>query len=124
LADIPKLFTSGTVLIEDGSTLQMGIGNIPYAVLARLHDKNDLGIHTEMFSDRVVDLVESGVIANRLKKVHPNRITTSFVSGSQRLFDFVNDNAMVEFHLFLFRPLPLKEQLQGLSRSLNPVLAW
>ncbi len=85
-------------LIEDGSTLQTGIGNIPDAVLSRLGNKHDIGIHTEMFSDRVVDLVESGVVTNRLKKVHPNRITTSFVNGTQRLFDFVNDNLMVEFH--------------------------
>jgi acyl-CoA hydrolase len=85
-------------LIEDGSTLQMGIGNIPDAVLTRLHGKQDLGIHTEMFSDRVIDLVEEGVITNRLKKVHPNRITTSFVNGTQRLFEFVHDNPMVEFH--------------------------
>jgi 4-hydroxybutyrate CoA-transferase len=85
-------------LIEDGATLQMGIGNIPDAVLSRLHNKRDLGVHTEMFSDRVVDLVEAGVITNRLKKIHPNRITTSFVSGSKRLFDFVHDNPMVEFH--------------------------
>jgi 4-hydroxybutyrate CoA-transferase len=87
-----------TSLIEDGSTLQMGIGDIPDAVLSRLHHKHDLGIHTEMFSDRVVDLVAAGVVTNRLKKVHPNRITTSFVSGSQRLFDFVHDNPLVEFH--------------------------
>jgi 4-hydroxybutyrate CoA-transferase len=85
-------------LIEDGSTLQMGIGNIPDAVLTRLHGKCDLGIHTEMFSDCVVDLVEAGVVTNRLKKVHPNRITASFVSGTQRLFDFVHDNLRVEFH--------------------------
>jgi len=85
-------------LIEDGATLQMGIGNIPDAVLTRLHSKRDLGVHTEMFSDRIVDLVEAGVITNRLKKVHPNRITTSFVSGSKRLFDFVHENPMVEFH--------------------------
>lgn len=85
-------------LVEDGATLQMGIGNIPDAVLTRLHDKRDLGVHTEMFSDRIVDLVEAGVITNRLKKVHPNRITTSFVSGSKRLFDFVHENPMVEFH--------------------------
>jgi acyl-CoA hydrolase len=84
--------------IEDGSTLQMGIGNIPDAVLTRLHEKRDLGIHTEMFSDRVIDLVEEGVVTNRLKKIHPNRITTSFVSGTQRLFEFVNDNPSVEFH--------------------------
>jgi acyl-CoA hydrolase len=85
-------------LIEDGSTLQMGIGNIPDAVLSRLHGKRDLGIHTEMFSDRVTDLVLEGVVTNRLKKIHPNRITTSFVSGTQSLFNFVHDNPTVEFH--------------------------
>jgi len=85
-------------LVEDGSTLQTGIGAIPDAVLSRLSDKQDLGVHTEMFSDRVVDLVEMGVVTNRLKRVHPNRITTSFVSGSKRLFDFVHDNPTVEFH--------------------------
>ena len=85
-------------LVEDGSTLQTGIGTIPDAVLSRLFDKHELGVHTEMFSDRVVDLVEKGVITNRLKKVHPNRITTSFVNGSKRLFDFVHDNPTVEFH--------------------------
>jgi 4-hydroxybutyrate CoA-transferase len=85
-------------LVEDGSTLQTGIGAIPDAVLSRLFDKHELGVHTEMFSDRVVDLVERGVITNRFKKVHPNRITTGFVSGSKRLFDFVHDNHTVEFH--------------------------
>jgi acyl-CoA hydrolase len=85
-------------LVEDGSTLQMGIGAIPDAALARLKEKNDLGIHTEMFSDRVVDLVEAGAVTNRLKSVHPGRIVTSFVAGSKRLFDFVHDNPLVEFH--------------------------
>jgi len=85
-------------LIEDGATLQMGVGSIPNAVAKRLHHKHDLGIHTEMFSDPVVDLVESGAVTNRLKKVHPGRLVTSFVSGSRRLFDFVHDNPKVEFH--------------------------
>lgn len=85
-------------LVPDGATLQMGIGAIPDAVLALLFDKSELGIHTEMFSDRVVDLVEAGVITNRKKKVHPGRITTSFIMGSQRLYDFVNDNPFVEFY--------------------------
>jgi acyl-CoA hydrolase len=85
-------------LVEDGSTLQLGIGGIPDAVLARLGDKHDLGIHTEMFSDRLVDLFATGAITNRLKSVHPGRIVTSFVTGSKRLFDFVNDNPLVEFH--------------------------
>ena len=85
-------------LIENGSTLQMGIGSIPDAALARLKDKHDLGVHTEMFSDRVVDLVEAGVINNRCKNVNPGRIVTSFVTGTRRLFDFVHDNPLVEFH--------------------------
>ncbi len=85
-------------LVEDGSTLQMGIGGIPDAVLARLHDKHDLGIHTEMFSDRVVDLVESGAVTNRLKPVGTGRIITSFINGTRRLFDFVHDNPLVAFY--------------------------
>jgi acyl-CoA hydrolase len=85
-------------LVPDGATLQMGIGAIPDAVLRRLGDKHDLGIHTEMFSDGVVDLVEAGVITNRRKQVHPGRIVTSFVIGTDRLYDFVNDNPFVEFH--------------------------
>lgn len=85
-------------LVEDRSTLQMGIGAIPDAVLSRLGDKHDLGVHTEMFSDRLIDLVENGVITNKYKQVHAGRTTTSFVIGSRRLFDFVHDNLAVEFH--------------------------
>jgi 4-hydroxybutyrate CoA-transferase len=85
-------------LVEDGATLQMGIGAIPDAVLRRLGGRRDLGIHTEMFSDGVVDLVEGGAITNRLKQVHRGRIVTSFVVGTQRVYDFVNDNPFVEFH--------------------------
>lgn len=85
-------------LIPDGGTLQMGIGAIPDAVLARLFDKHELGVHTEMFSDRVIDLVEAGVVTNRRKKVHPGRIATSFVVGSKRLYDFVDDNPLVAFY--------------------------
>lgn len=85
-------------LIPDGATLQMGIGAIPNAVLAELGDKQDLGIHTEMFTDGVVDLAEQGVITNRRKTRFHRRIITSFVSGSQRLFDFIDDNPFVEFH--------------------------
>ena len=85
-------------LVPDGATLQMGIGAIPDAVLRRLGDKHDLGIHTEMFSDGVVDLVEAGAITNRRKHVHPGRIVTSFVVGTERLYRFVHDNPFVEFH--------------------------
>jgi 4-hydroxybutyrate CoA-transferase len=85
-------------LVEDGATLQVGIGAIPDAVLARLGGKHDLGVHSEMFSDRLVDLVEQGVITNRRKRVHPGRTVTSFVTGTTRVFDFVHDNPLVEFH--------------------------
>ncbi len=85
-------------LIEDGSTLQMGIGGIPDAVLALLGNKVDLGIHTEMFSDGVVPLAEGGVITNRRKSVHKGQIITSFVNGSEKLFDFIDNNPSVEFY--------------------------
>jgi len=85
-------------LVEDGSTLQLGIGAVPDAVLARLGNKRDLGVHTEMFSDRVVDLMQGGVINNKHKNVHPGRSVTSFVIGTKKLFDFINDNPLVEFH--------------------------
>jgi acyl-CoA hydrolase len=85
-------------LIEDRSCLQMGIGAIPDAVLARLTHKQDLGIHTEMFSDNLVDLYATGAITNKFKSVHPGRIVTSFVTGTRKLFDFVDDNPQVEFH--------------------------
>jgi acyl-CoA hydrolase len=85
-------------LVPDGATLQMGIGAIPDAALRRLFDKHDLGIHTEMFSDGVIDLVKAGVITNRLKAVHAGRLVVSFIMGSTRLYDFVHDNPLVEFH--------------------------
>ncbi|MBN9520778.1 acetyl-CoA hydrolase/transferase family protein [bacterium] len=85
-------------LVPDRACLQMGIGGIPDAVLARLGTKRDLGVHTEMFSDRLVDLVATGAVTGKYKAVHPGRIVTSFVNGSRRLFDFVDDNPLVEFH--------------------------
>lgn len=85
-------------LVEDGATLQMGIGAIPDAVLRRLGNKNDLGIHTEMFSDGLLPLLQQGNVTNKLKKVHPGRTVTSFVNGSRRLFDYIDDNPLIEFH--------------------------
>ena len=85
-------------LVDDGSCLQMGIGGIPDAVLARLGNKHELGVHTEMFSDGLIPLVEGGVITNRNKKVHAGRSVVSFVTGTRKLFDFVHDNQQVEFH--------------------------
>ncbi len=85
-------------LIPDGATLQLGIGSIPDGVLYYLRDKRHLGIHTEMFSDGVVDLVEMGVVTNERKTLHRGKIIAGFILGSQRLYSFVHDNAMVEFH--------------------------
>jgi 4-hydroxybutyrate CoA-transferase len=85
-------------LIEDGSTLQMGIGGIPDAVLLYLDDKNDLGVHTEMFSDGVVKLVDEGIITNDKKTFHPGKLISSFCMGSRALYDFVADNPLIEFH--------------------------
>ena len=85
-------------LVEDGACLQLGIGGIPNAVLARLEGRRDLGIHSEMFSDGVVRLIESGAVTNASKAIHPGRTIASFVIGSRRLYDFVDDNPLVEFH--------------------------
>jgi acyl-CoA hydrolase len=85
-------------LIEDGSCLQVGIGSIPDAVLARLGNKHDLGVHTEMFSDGLIPLLENGVVTNAKKKVHMGRTVASFVTGTRKVFDFVDDNQTVEMH--------------------------
>ncbi|MDT3683187.1 MAG: acetyl-CoA hydrolase/transferase C-terminal domain-containing protein [Truepera sp.] len=82
-------------LVEDGATLQLGIGAIPEAVLAALAGHVDLGVHTEMFSDGVVDLVEQGVITGARKRSHPGKVVASFVMGSRRLYDFIDDNPAV-----------------------------
>jgi 4-hydroxybutyrate CoA-transferase len=85
-------------LIENGSTLQMGIGAIPDGVLYYLRDKQHLGIHTELFSDGVIDLYETGVITNERKTLHPGKIIAGFLLGTQRLYDFVDNNPVVELH--------------------------
>jgi 4-hydroxybutyrate CoA-transferase len=85
-------------LVEDGACLQAGIGAIPDAVLARLGNRHDLGLHTEMFSDGMLPLLTSGAITNAKKSVHPHRSITSFVSGTQKLYDYVDDNPTIEFH--------------------------
>jgi acyl-CoA hydrolase len=85
-------------LVEDRATLQMGIGGIPDAVLARLGNKHELGVHTEMFSDGLIPLLEAGVITNQHKKVHPGRTVTSFVNGTSKVYDHVHDNSVIEFH--------------------------
>ena len=83
-------------LIRDGDTLQLGIGAIPDAVLLSLRDKHDLGIHSEMISDGVVDLIEAGVVTNRRKAFHTGRCLVTFLMGSRRLYDFVDNNPVIE----------------------------
>lgn len=82
-------------MIEDGATLQMGIGSIPNAVLASLGDHQRLGIHTEMFSDGLIDLVESGVVTGEEKRSHPGKVVAGFVMGTRRVYDFIDDNPQV-----------------------------
>jgi acyl-CoA hydrolase/GNAT superfamily N-acetyltransferase len=85
-------------LIEDGVTLQLGIGKIPDAILHSLEGLRDLGIHTEMFSDGIIPLVEQGVITGARKTLHPDKIVASFAMGSRRLYDFIDNNPLIEFH--------------------------
>ena len=82
-------------LVEDGATLQTGIGAIPTAVLAALGQHKDLGLHTEMFSDGVIDLIEKGVLNGEKKRIHPGKMVASFVMGSRRLYDFIDDNPTI-----------------------------
>ncbi|MBN9298131.1 MAG: acetyl-CoA hydrolase/transferase family protein [Filimonas sp.] len=84
-------------LIEDRSTLQMGIGAIPDTVLKCLHNHKDLGIHTEMCSDGIIPLFEKGVITNRFKKIHPDRAVSSFALGTRKLYDYMDDNPVFSF---------------------------
>ncbi len=85
-------------LVEDGATLQLGIGTIPDAVLHYLSGFKNLGIHTEMFSDGIIPLVEKGIITNSEKTLHRGKIIASFVMGSRKLYDFIHNNPLVEFH--------------------------
>lgn len=85
-------------LIDDGATLQMGIGAIPDAVLKYLHDKKDLGVHTEMFSDGLIDLVLEGVVNGEKKTLHPGKLIAGFVLGTRRAYDFIDNNPIFEFH--------------------------
>jgi 4-hydroxybutyrate CoA-transferase len=84
-------------LIPDEATMQMGIGAVPDAVLKHLYDKKDLGIHTELFSDGVIDLVEAGVITNAKKTLHPGKIIAGFILGTKRIYEWVHNNPLIEF---------------------------
>jgi acyl-CoA hydrolase len=85
-------------LIEDGSVLQLGIGDIPNAILPNLMDRRDLGVHTELISDNAIPLIEAGVINGERKNFKPRKIILSFMLGSKELFDFADENPVFEFH--------------------------
>ncbi len=85
-------------LIPDGATMQMGIGAIPDAVLKYLFTKKDLGIHSELFSDGVIDLVNAGVLTNAQKSLHPGKIVAGFIIGTKRLYEWADDNPLIELH--------------------------
>jgi len=85
-------------LIPDGATMQMGIGAIPDAVLKHLYDKKDLGVHTELFSDGVIDLVDAGVLTNAQKTLHPGKIIAGFILGTKNLYEWSHNNPLIEFH--------------------------
>lgn len=85
-------------LIEDGATIQLGIGGIPNAITAFIMDRQDLGIHTEMIVDGMVDLIEAGVVTNRKKTLHPNKTIGAFALGSKKLYDFLDHNEAVEMY--------------------------
>lgn len=110
-------------LVSDGATLQLGIGAIPDAVLRFLTDKNDLGIHSEMFSDGVVDLYEAGVINNKRKTFHPGKMVVTFLMGTRALYDFVHDNPIVEMHSVDYTNNPFiigqNEQLISINSALQ-----
>jgi 4-hydroxybutyrate CoA-transferase len=85
-------------LIPDEATIQTGIGAIPDAVLRRLTNHKDIGIHTELFSDGIIDLVQCGVLTGERKTLHPGKIIAGFMLGTQRLYEFANDNPLIELH--------------------------
>lgn len=108
---IGKIGKNVAQLVEDGATLQMGIGVIPDAVLAELTHHKKLGIHTEMFSDGIIDLVERGVITGENKVIAPRTITVGFCLGTKRLYDFVHENPAVQFRAieWVNNPILIKE---------------
>lgn len=109
-------------LIPDGATLQLGIGKIPNAVVSLLGDHRDLGLHTEMFSDGVIDLCEKGVITNTRKTIHRGRAVSSFAMGTRRLYDYIDDNPFFEFRRTEYVNAPLNIAQNDRMVSINSAL--
>ncbi len=103
-------------LIPNGATLQMGIGGIPNAVLQFLHEKQDLGVHSEMFSDGIIDLIEAGCITNRLKTFLPGKVVAGFCLGTERLYRFIHNNPIIEM-----QPTDFTNDPFNISRNDNMV---
>jgi len=110
-------------LIPDGATLQTGLGKIPHAIVHALGNRRDLGVHTEMLSDSIVDLVEAGVVTGRRKTLLPGKIVTSFVMGSRRLYDWVDDNPLVELRSSDFTNDPFVVAQNDKMVAINSALA-
>ena len=110
-------------LVPNGATLQVGIGKIPNAVMAALHDRRDLGVHTEMFSDGVMELIEAGVITGRRKSLLPGKVVSSFIMGSRKLYDWANDNPVVEMRPSSFTNDPFTISRNDRMISINSALA-
>ncbi len=106
-------------LVEDGSTLQTGIGEIPSAVLEALMDKKDLGMHTEMFTEAVIPLIESGVLNCRQKSLLPGKIVSSFCFGTRKLYDYIHDNPRLCRH-GTRRGLPARQNGAGTDTGIDP----
>lgn len=110
-------------LIPDGSTLQIGIGGIPDAVVAQLMTKNDLGLHTEMLGDGTLSLIKAGVINNSRKNFHPGKLVATFALGSQELYDFMDHNAALEMHPVDYTNSPFVASRNDNLHSINGTLA-
>ncbi len=109
-------------LIPDGATIQVGYGGIPNALLYYLKDKKDLGVHTEVFSDGIIELIELGVINNRKKTLHPGKVIASFAMGSQRLYEYIHNNPMFEFHPVDYTNDPFVIAQNDMMISINSAL--
>ena len=96
--------------MDDGSTVEVGIGNIPQAVLRYLGEKNDIGIHTEMFNDAIMPLVEKGVINGSRKTINRGRVTASFCLGTRRLYDYIHENTDFRVPAFRICQRPLRDR--------------
>lgn len=112
-----------TTLVPDGATLQLGIGKIPDAVLCALHGKKDLGIHSEMISDGVIDLVKEGVVTGRKKTLLPGKIVVSFIMGTRRLYDWVHDNPVIDMRPSDFTNDPMVIARNDNMIAINSALA-